>query len=184
MYSLIRSLIGLNEARMLIQVSVVVRTTRTSDSPSIPTLYWIPNVGIQSRRSTNWNGRDAGAFGSNPMIRNSDAPHAIRLVASASDRASRGGATATTSAPTSGVNVTTEMSGRSARFIASGARSSGGQDEERAGHDDQPERDPQRIVLDASGLDAAQARARADRRRCDVVDRVIDDPPIEPPEEG
>src|SRR3954468_24452042 len=62
MYSLIRSLIGLNEARMLIQVSVVVRTTRTSDSPSIPTLYWIPNVGTQPKPSTNWNGRDAGAL--------------------------------------------------------------------------------------------------------------------------
>src|SRR2546423_311902 len=47
MYSLIRSLIGENEARMLIHVSVVVRTTRMSERPSTPTLYWIPNNGIQ-----------------------------------------------------------------------------------------------------------------------------------------
>jgi hypothetical protein len=53
MYSLIRSWIGLNEARMLIQVRVVVRTTRISDRPSRPTLYWIPNSGIQSSCSTN-----------------------------------------------------------------------------------------------------------------------------------
>ena len=33
---------------MLIQVSVVVRTTSTSDRPSTPTLYWMPNIGIQA----------------------------------------------------------------------------------------------------------------------------------------
>ena len=85
MYSLIRSLIGLNEARMLIQVSVVVRTTRMSDSPSTPTLYSIPNAGIHGISSTNWNARCEA--GSKPMIRNSDATHAARLVASASVRA-------------------------------------------------------------------------------------------------
>jgi hypothetical protein len=37
MYSLIRSLIGENEARMLIHDRVVVRTTRISDRPSTPT---------------------------------------------------------------------------------------------------------------------------------------------------
>ncbi len=37
MYSFTRFWIGPNEARMLIQVRVVVRTTRAIDSPSTPT---------------------------------------------------------------------------------------------------------------------------------------------------
>ena len=37
MYSFTRVWIGPNEARMLIQVSVVVSTTSASDSPSTPT---------------------------------------------------------------------------------------------------------------------------------------------------
>ena len=48
MYSLIRVWIGLNEARMAIQVRVVVRTTSATDSPSAPTLYWMPKIGIQT----------------------------------------------------------------------------------------------------------------------------------------
>jgi hypothetical protein len=54
MYSLTRFWIGRNEARRLTQVSVVVSTTRTSDSPSTPTRYLIPNSGIQSCSSTSW----------------------------------------------------------------------------------------------------------------------------------
>ena len=54
MYSLTRFWIGLNDARMLIQESVVVSTTRTSDRPSTPTWYWMPNRGIQRYVSTNW----------------------------------------------------------------------------------------------------------------------------------
>ena len=57
MYSLIRSLIGANEARMLIQVSVVVRTTRMSDRPSTPSLYSIPKSRDPGTAPTNWNGR-------------------------------------------------------------------------------------------------------------------------------
>ena len=38
------------------------------------------------------------------------------------------------------------------------------QDEERAGHDDQPEGDPEGVVLDPAGLDALEAPAGADRR--------------------
>ena len=48
MYSFTRSLIGEKLARMLIQVSVVVRTTSATDSPSTPSLYWMPKSGIQS----------------------------------------------------------------------------------------------------------------------------------------
>ena len=54
MYSLIRVWIGAKLARMLIQVRVVVRTTSASDSPSTPSLYWMPKSGIQSNSSTNW----------------------------------------------------------------------------------------------------------------------------------
>ncbi len=54
MYSFTRSVIGPKLARTLIQESVVVRTTRTSDRPSTPSLYWMPNTGIQSYCSTCW----------------------------------------------------------------------------------------------------------------------------------
>ena len=54
MYSLIRVWIGAKLARMLIQVSVVVSTTRATDSPSTPSLYWIPKNGIQSTVVSNW----------------------------------------------------------------------------------------------------------------------------------
>ena len=52
MYSFNRSLIGPNEARMLIHDSSVVRTTSSAARPSTPTLYWTPKTGIQSTRST------------------------------------------------------------------------------------------------------------------------------------
>ena len=55
MYSLIRVWIGAKLARMLIQLRVVVRTTSASDSPSTPSLYWMPNSGIQLSVSTSWN---------------------------------------------------------------------------------------------------------------------------------
>ena len=60
MYSLIRVWIGLKLARMLIQVIVVVRTTRATASPSAPILYWMPKIGIQSTVWTNWKPGSAG----------------------------------------------------------------------------------------------------------------------------
>ena len=42
-------------ARMQIHVSVVVSTTKAADSPSTPSLYWMPKMGIQSTVSMNWN---------------------------------------------------------------------------------------------------------------------------------
>ena len=48
MYSLIRVWIGAKLARMLIQLSVVVSTTSAIESPSAPSLYWMPKNGIQS----------------------------------------------------------------------------------------------------------------------------------------
>ena len=71
--------------------------------------------------------------------------------------------------------------GRSAR--PHGRPPTGRDDEVRAGHDDQPDRDAQRVVLDAPGLDAAQAARR--RRRVsvpDAVDRAVDDVRVEPPQ--
>ena len=53
MYSLIRVRIGPKLARMLIQVSVVVRTTSAAERPSTPTLYWIPKAGIHVTASRN-----------------------------------------------------------------------------------------------------------------------------------
>jgi len=48
MYSLIRVWIGVQLARIEIQVRVVVSTTNAADSPSTPSLYWMPKIGIQS----------------------------------------------------------------------------------------------------------------------------------------
>ena len=53
MYSFTRVLIGPKLARIAIHVSVVVSTTSATDMPSTPTLYWMPNSGIQSTVSTN-----------------------------------------------------------------------------------------------------------------------------------
>ena len=63
MYSLIRVWIGPKLARMLIQVSVVVRTTSATDSPSTPSLYWMPKNGIQSIASLELEARVAGQEG-------------------------------------------------------------------------------------------------------------------------
>ena len=52
MYSLIRVWIGVKLARMQIHDRVVVSTTRAADSPSTPSLYWMPKIGIQSIAST------------------------------------------------------------------------------------------------------------------------------------
>ena len=69
---------------MLIQVRVVVRTTRTSDRPSTPTLYWIPNAGIQSTLLAELEA-PAGA-GSKPISSSSDRPNATSAVTSAVPR--------------------------------------------------------------------------------------------------
>ena len=83
MYSLTRSRIGPNEARMLIQVRVVVSTTSTADRPSTPTLYWIPKTGIQSTVSTI---EKPGRAGSMPTSITSDRPKATSEVPSAAQR--------------------------------------------------------------------------------------------------
>ena len=77
MYSLIRSLIGLNEARMLIQVSVVVRTTRIERQAVDAELVLDPEQrdpvdGLHELEA----GR--GACGSKPISRSSDRTHATR----------------------------------------------------------------------------------------------------------
>ena len=122
MYSLTRSRIGPKEARMLIQVRVVVSTTSTADSPSTPTLYWIPKTGIQSTVSTIEN---PGLDGSMPTSITSDRPNATSDVASAAQRMapwSRFGMSAMMSAPTSGVKVIALRSGNDERSIVSGPR--------------------------------------------------------------
>ena len=117
MYSLSRSLIGRNEARMLIQLRVVVRTTRSVDRPSTPTLYWIPKTGIQSWTSWYWK---AGLVGLKPTSRSRDRPNETRAKTSAVIRIRPGrsrGRKAITIAPTRGTNVIRLISGTSATFI-------------------------------------------------------------------
>src|SRR5215218_3581915 len=106
------------------------------------------------------------------MRSSSEITQATRLVARARRRAYRTGAAARISAPTSGVNATIVRIGMSLITI-SFAASSGRQHEERAGHDDQAERDPERVVLDPPGLHPAEPAAGADGRDGDVVDRVV-----------
>jgi hypothetical protein len=106
MYSLIRSLIGRNEARIEIHDRVVVRMTRISDRPSTPILYWMPKNGIQSAAMTNWNNPPRCGPPAKPITSRSDATHVASAAVSASARALRAGAMATAIAPTSGRNVT------------------------------------------------------------------------------
>ena len=54
----------------------------------------------------------------------------------------------------------------------------------RAGHDDQPERDAEGVVLDSPGLHAPQPAPGADREPADVVHGAVDDLAIEPPQRG
>ena len=49
------------------------------------------------------------------------------------------------------------------------------QDQVRAGHDDQPEGDPERVVLDPTRLHQAQLTACPDGQSADAVDGPIDD---------
>ena len=105
MYSLSRSLIGRNEARMLIQLRVVVRTTSRTDRPSTPTLYWIPKTGIQSWTSWYWK---LGSVGLKPISRSSDRPNEMKAKTRAVILIAPGwlrGTRATTSAPIRGMNV-------------------------------------------------------------------------------
>ena len=122
MYSLTRSRIGPNEARMLIQVRVVVSTTSTADRPSTPTLYWIPKTGIQSTVSTI---EKPGLAGSMPTSITSDRPKATSEVPSATQRMapwSPRGMNAMSNAPTSGVKVIALSSGNVEASIVSAPR--------------------------------------------------------------
>ena len=86
MYSLIRSLIGANDARMQIHVRVVVRTTRIERQPVDA------DAGTGSRTAGSTapaprTGSAGGTCGSKPMIRSSETTHAARPSARASGRA-------------------------------------------------------------------------------------------------
>src|SRR5262245_5591714 len=168
---------GPNEARIEIQDSVVVSTTRISDRPSTPSLNWIPNAGIQGAATTNWKSWPRSPDGMNPVNSSSEMIQVATAKPRARPRASRSGANATTIAPTSGRNVTIVRIGRSEIDTSAAC-----QEEERAGHHDQADRDAQRVVLDAPGLDLADLPAGPDRDRGETVDRAVDDPPVEPPE--
>ena len=54
MYSFTRVWMGPKLARMLMSVRTVVSSTRTSEMPSTPTLYWMPRKAIQSACWTSW----------------------------------------------------------------------------------------------------------------------------------
>ena len=110
MYSLIRVWIGAKLARMLIQLRVVVRTTSATDSPSAPSLYWMPKNGIQSAVTSNSKPRAAGQVGR--RAGRARRPTSASANPSATGRAALAGRIATAIAPTSGRNVTIVRIGR------------------------------------------------------------------------
>ena len=81
------------------------------------------------------------------------------------------------SAPSSGRKVTIDRIGTSADVDHRGD-----QQQVRAGHHDQPDRDAEGVVLDPAGLDAAEPAAGRDRGAADRVDRPVDDLAVEPPQ--
>jgi hypothetical protein len=117
MYSFTRSLIGPKLARMQIHVRVVDRTTSASEMPSIPSLYWMPNAGIQSATSTSWK----------PAASRSNPPRITKetiQVASATTRAVKRmarrfvrGRSAMMTMPSNGRNVTRLSQGSCGRVI-------------------------------------------------------------------
>jgi len=109
MYSFTRSLIGEKLARMEIQDSVVVSTTSATDSPSAPTLYWIPKSGIQSDGLDELEGPRGGRDDVAPRQEAEDQPEARDPGRQGEEQAVpriaprlRRGIRATTTAPTSG----------------------------------------------------------------------------------
>ncbi len=104
MNSLMRVWMGTHDARMQIQVSVVVRTTSAADRPSTPSLYWMPNSGIQSYVSVKLN--PAPPSGTKRASITSEATHVASATSSAAWRAHVPGRMATSTAPTRGRNVT------------------------------------------------------------------------------
>src|SRR5579885_3616757 len=161
---------------MLIQVRVVVRTRRTRESPSTPTLYWIPKAEIQGTASTYWN---PGRPGRKPTNRMRERTQVARVVARATPRmAAREprGRRPMTIAPTRGRKMIVERMGNP----VISAPSPPGEDEEGTGHEDEPDGDPQGVVLDATGLDPPQAGSGRHREpSCPVHQEPVDDPLIE-----
>jgi hypothetical protein len=117
MYPFTRSLIGPKLARMLIHVSVVVRTTIRRLRPSTPTLYWMPKLGIQSNASLYWNPAWPEA---NAASSSSDRTQTTRAVPRAARRTRSGrldGMQATRTTPATGRNVIKPRIGRPNRLI-------------------------------------------------------------------
>ena len=123
-----------------------------------------------------------GRVGSNWTSITSDSPKATRAVARAAipDRPSAvRGMNAMTIAPTSGVKMISAQPAGDSTDRSSAYRLT--ITEVGAGHDDQPDGDAERVVLDPAGLDPAETAAEADEDRADLVDGPVDDRPVEPP---
>src|SRR5215218_1364377 len=87
MYSFTLFWIGPKDASIAIQVSVVVSTTSASDSPSTPTVYVIPNIGIHEIDWVNWYPPTVLSYAAS---RTSDATHVRSPIPSAVHRMSCG----------------------------------------------------------------------------------------------
>ena len=117
----------------------------------------MPKTGIQSATSTNWKAR-AGP-GRKPTSSSSETTQVSEREAERErPRARTPARTPTTIAPTSGRKMMIDRIG----MLVDVHRQRPARIEVRAGHHDQPEGDPERVVLDPAGLDLAQAAAGAD----------------------
>ena len=129
MYSFTRSLIGEKLARIEIHDSVVVSTTIATESPSAPTLYWIPKIGIQSATCTYWKEPAADATTLRPGRKPRTSHRLTTQVASAKSSAVariaprlRRGMNATTTAPTRGRKMIRLRIGKEEMSMASSYR--------------------------------------------------------------
>ena len=142
---------------MQIQVRVVVRTTSASrQAVDADLVLDAERSGSSRARSTNWKcGCPAGVEADQQQRATRPRSRARRRAPRPDELRPVVGRNAITTAPRSGRKVTSRRSGAPPMVIAAAPRS-----QVRAGHDDQPDRDAQGVVLHPAGLDPAQPAAR------------------------
>ena len=176
MYSFTRVVIGPKLARMLMVVSSVVRTTRTSEMPSTPTLYSMPKKpdpadlldeleahGRWVEREHEHDARGRTATARDRERRPADGRQPIRRDEGEHERA----------------DEWREDDQREDVELADVDHQRASQ-MKRSAIAMRPSGDAQRVVLDPAGLDAACAVAERLGARGDAVDDAVDDAHVEP----
>ena len=139
-------------------------STSTSEMPSTPTWYWMPKKPIQPTSWTNWKPAARRVEGERHEHDRDDErdERGERAPAQRMARSRSPGTKASTTAPTSGAKMSSERMSRSRQDVDPSAR----QPDEERDHGDEAQRDAQRVVLDAAGLDAPDAVTRAPGSPC------------------